>query len=359
MRGAKYHVLSRIQDAGLDFTHRTNHLAQHLIFAPDELSRLPSPAVLFRHWSGWRASWGEDPRWLDQNDWANLYQLPRSVPLPARSWQRVTGDAGSAAALVEQPLAGGCFLLHELADDALLDLFAESLQLLDLEGKAPAQQWQFSFTTCYQAADNQAEFRWRACVSDSPALQKVQRGPGVSILPLQAIPAPAGRPGQYRPARSAATGDCPGRAVSFQRGATAAGFTAAAKRPSRASRSSSRPGNGPPLGCVRRGYRESKPGPVPLAPLLRLPPIHGAGDYHQPVNHSLVHRLCLAGLVGGFSAQAARKKDRFPTAASPALPARETGRSGEACQTAGSARSTQTRAPAAFARSARATATAN
>src|SRR5437868_353386 len=59
LRGAKYHVLSRIQDAGLDFTNRTNHIAHHLVFEPDELPGLPSPALIFRDWNGWRKEWKE------------------------------------------------------------------------------------------------------------------------------------------------------------------------------------------------------------------------------------------------------------------------------------------------------------
>src|ERR1017187_249750 len=32
IRGTRYHVLSKIQDAGLDFTGRTNFIAHHLVF---------------------------------------------------------------------------------------------------------------------------------------------------------------------------------------------------------------------------------------------------------------------------------------------------------------------------------------
>ena len=46
IRGSQYHVLSRIQDAGLDFTGRTNFLAHHLVFTPEEIRRLPSPPVI-------------------------------------------------------------------------------------------------------------------------------------------------------------------------------------------------------------------------------------------------------------------------------------------------------------------------
>src|ERR1039458_1509673 len=48
IRGTRYHVLSRIQDAGLDFTGRTNFIAHHLVATPEEVFQLPTPAMLFR-----------------------------------------------------------------------------------------------------------------------------------------------------------------------------------------------------------------------------------------------------------------------------------------------------------------------
>ncbi|HEY9172165.1 MAG TPA: hypothetical protein VI136_07775, partial [Verrucomicrobiae bacterium] len=91
-RGSRYHVLTRIQDAGLDFTNRTNHLAHHLVFEPAELASLPPPAVILARWNGWRCRWEESPRFLEDADWGDLRTMPRSVPLPAAGWQRVTGD---------------------------------------------------------------------------------------------------------------------------------------------------------------------------------------------------------------------------------------------------------------------------
>lgn len=162
LRGSKYHVLSRIVDARLDFTNRTNHLAHHLVFAPGDLPDLPSPATLLRHWDGWKDQWSEEPRFLDASDWANLRQLPTHVPLPAASWARLTGDAGRAAALVDLASPQG-LQLHVLPEQELdlLDLFAESLQLLDPEHRSPGRRWEFSFTTHLQNRDNPQDFQWR------------------------------------------------------------------------------------------------------------------------------------------------------------------------------------------------------
>ena len=49
LRGSRFHVLSRIQDAGLDFTGRTNFIAHHLVFTPEEVQQSASPPVILRN----------------------------------------------------------------------------------------------------------------------------------------------------------------------------------------------------------------------------------------------------------------------------------------------------------------------
>ena len=65
IRGARFHVLSRIQDAGLDFTGRTNFIAHHLVLAPEELRQFPTPPVILRDWSEWGKSWTKEPQLLE------------------------------------------------------------------------------------------------------------------------------------------------------------------------------------------------------------------------------------------------------------------------------------------------------
>ena len=191
-RGSRYHVLTRIQDAGLDFTNRTNHLAHHLVFEPAELPSLPPPALILARWNGWRSRWEESPRFLENADWGDLRTMPRSVSLPAAGWQRVTGDAGSAAALVLRPLALGCNLLCPAGEETtLLGLFAESLQLLDPNGWRPVKLWEHPFTTFLQAEDNPADFLWRGCVEGTPGALMMQRSSDGSLVPLRSIAAPS------------------------------------------------------------------------------------------------------------------------------------------------------------------------
>jgi hypothetical protein len=171
IRGSRYHVLSRIQDAGLDFTGRTNFLAHHLVFTPEEVRQFPSPPVILRGWSGWMKSWSKEPQLLENEHWSSLPGLSGGASVPATTWQRVTGDGTNGYGLLESR-AGTAFLVDNLAEEAILALFAESLELLELRDPRRdfrATAWQYTFTTSMQEQDNPADFRWRCLHSDNPA----------------------------------------------------------------------------------------------------------------------------------------------------------------------------------------------
>src|SRR5580658_6422672 len=93
IRGSRFHVLSRIQDAGLDFTNRTNFLAHPLVFTPEEIRQFSSPPVILRSWSGWVKTWNQEPQMLENEDWSGLANISGVVSVPAITWQQVTGDA--------------------------------------------------------------------------------------------------------------------------------------------------------------------------------------------------------------------------------------------------------------------------
>src|SRR5262249_50614308 len=92
LRGSRYHVLTRIQDAGLDFTGRTNFLAHHLVFAPEEIREYASPPIILQTWPGWVNAWNKDPELLENEEWSSLTTLPYAS-MPAANWQQLTGDA--------------------------------------------------------------------------------------------------------------------------------------------------------------------------------------------------------------------------------------------------------------------------
>jgi hypothetical protein len=190
VRGAKYQVLTRIHPCGLDFTARTNHLAHHLIFQAAELAQAPSPAVILRGWSGWLAAWQGEPRLMRDVPVEELRDIKRPI-FPAQAWLRNTGDAGRAAGLLDSDYVRGCYLVCPPGIEwQLLEMFAETLQLLDLTGQFPLRPWRHSFTTFMQAEDNPLDFQWRGCQEGTPAYQAAVRN-AAPMVPLRSVRVPA------------------------------------------------------------------------------------------------------------------------------------------------------------------------
>lgn len=167
IRGTRYHVLSRLLDAGLDYTNRTNFLAHHLVLTAEEAAQLSSPPLLFLHWDGWQTRWEGDPRMLDGESWGNLTTINSTSTIPAHTWARLTGQGVNGFGLLDLP--GAAWLQTDsLSETDLLLLLAESLTLLALRERrtSPAlTTWQVIFTTAYQEQDSPNDFRWRCIQS--------------------------------------------------------------------------------------------------------------------------------------------------------------------------------------------------
>jgi hypothetical protein len=135
------------------------------------------------------AAWQGEPRFLEGTAPADFAPAARSF-LPAQTWLRMTGDAGRAAGLLETECIRGCYLVCPPGGEAqALDMFCETLELLNPNGQYPLRPWRHPFTTFLQAEDNPADFQWRACQEGAPACQQaVQRA--VPLLPLASVRVP-------------------------------------------------------------------------------------------------------------------------------------------------------------------------
>ncbi len=185
IRGSRYHVLTRIQDAGLDFTGRTNFLAHHLVFAPEEVRQFASPPAILRDWTGWVNSWNKEPELFGNEDWSSLVNI-QHASIPAVQWQQLTGEAVNGYGLLETR-AGAAFRVDDISDEQILELFTESLELLEMRDPRRdfrASGWQYTFTTSMQEQDNPADFRWRCLHSDNPA---ANRFAGPDCRPLSEV----------------------------------------------------------------------------------------------------------------------------------------------------------------------------
>lgn len=167
--GRRWHVLSALRPAPPDQSGRANKLVHHLALSADELVDagpawlLRQPGVVIDHFEG-------PPRWIPQ---------PRPLPTgdlvaPRRSaaWERATGDAGWAGALVNQflldPARVSC-IVHGPEIDAL-ELVDEAIALLP-----PALRWRVTFATHFQQPIAGVHCAWRFCVVGTQAAFEASR----------------------------------------------------------------------------------------------------------------------------------------------------------------------------------------
>ncbi|OYW70936.1 MAG: hypothetical protein B7Z37_29185 [Verrucomicrobia bacterium 12-59-8] len=164
---ATYHVFSCLQDAGSDYTGRTNHIAHHLIAEPREIRALaatgqtPADVLLAM---AWRTAWSEGPRYLDPAEEVDLSSLTASN---SRAWAAVTGNPAHARLLWTREALKGCYLIVPNGASTL-ELFREAL----LAGSG--QAWQTSFTPCLGPNDDGADFRWVGLSASSPMRGQVE-----------------------------------------------------------------------------------------------------------------------------------------------------------------------------------------
>ncbi len=162
-----YHVLSCLQDAGSDYTGRTNHIAHHLIAEPREIRALSAAGLttadVLRSMA-WRTSWNEGPRYLDPSEEINLSSF---APSTSHAWASVTGNPATAGILWSREAERGCYLITPSGTN-VLELFRESLLV------EPAHAWQTRFTTCLEPNDDAADFRWIALSFTSPMRGQVE-----------------------------------------------------------------------------------------------------------------------------------------------------------------------------------------
>ena len=195
-----FYLLSRIVDAGADYTGRTNYLAHHLVFTEAEVDQCPfTPAEILYNFP-WRDAWNEkEARYFEDQELVAASDPFGGVAiepfrLPASRWDRLSGDK-ACAALLYAPDSGdpaNVIILAPKEDSKqrdLLPLVGESLRILEpITEKTPAR-WNVPFTTHLQSTDSLSDFQWIGVSPDSPRL----KAPGKRVVIDLTQPNCAGR----------------------------------------------------------------------------------------------------------------------------------------------------------------------
>lgn len=174
--GEHYHVLTRIRDAGSDYSGRTNHMAHHVVFGAEEVRATDvSPADFLAGWRGWLTGWSEPPRYLGPDEMVELGGVRPAFGLPATHWAEAAGDAGLAACL--SPYSEVCLVVEPGREDDWMPLVGESLALLG------ERAWSVTFTTALKSNDRPGDYIWRGCWRGS-SVESLARARAIPVLDL-------------------------------------------------------------------------------------------------------------------------------------------------------------------------------
>ncbi len=165
--GKENHVLSRICDAGQDYTGRSNLFAHHIALEATELAEA-GPAWMLQQ-SGLVAT-----TWDGRVGSLSPAALPRGDQSPAvcSAWQAATGDAGWGGLVAESfaKTPNRQIVIVYAAGQDVLALIAEAIRLLPR-----SQRWQATFNTYFTSVPTSASCACRCCLAGSRAAAEAVR----------------------------------------------------------------------------------------------------------------------------------------------------------------------------------------
>lgn len=159
--GQEFHVLSRVADAGLDYSGRTNKIAHHVAVSGQGLP-LCGPAAVQQSTGFHEVVWSGKPR---------LFQTPRALPAPDSNlavceyWGRVTGDPGWGGIVGRRVLEAAGGELWIVYDPSMepLRLLAEALAIIP-----ESIRWDVTYSTYYTKLPPNIECRVRFVIEGAP-----------------------------------------------------------------------------------------------------------------------------------------------------------------------------------------------
>jgi hypothetical protein len=205
--GRRRHVLSRIGDAGLSYTQRTNMLAHHVVLDPAELPAA-GPAWLLAQPELMRSKWADEPSVLPAGP---TVPSSDSKPRVCLAWQQIAGDAGWGGVLAETavgPTVRQASLVFQPGTD-MLSLLAESLALLPVE-----LRWRVVFSTYFTKLPAGIECQWRCVVDGTPEADAARRPRQAGLVIDLCRPLGLAEGGGY--VAAARTGKSPAATASLQ-----------------------------------------------------------------------------------------------------------------------------------------------
>lgn len=157
LRGVNYYVLSRVGDAGKDYTGRTNFIAHYLVFEANELPEA-SPVDILLNWGGWCHAWSGEPR-EETVDGAALANVTR-LQVPAVSWQQQPCGVSPAVTLATGDHTKALIKSMSLAPEGVLQLLGEAFAVRAQLLRDHTSSWRTPFSVGLASDSHAKDFTW-------------------------------------------------------------------------------------------------------------------------------------------------------------------------------------------------------
>lgn len=171
--GERWHILSRIQDAGLDHTRRSNFFAHHIALSgsPPAAS---SPAWLLRRSGVLKSSWDGTIAELSR---CSAIPIETEGPRTCEAWVAATGESGWAAIVANRA---------STSREPIYIIFGEEHDVLALIEEVSAQlphgdRWKLTFSTYCVALPHNVECSLRCVLKGSAEEVAARSGRGFVI----------------------------------------------------------------------------------------------------------------------------------------------------------------------------------
>ncbi|MBL8819033.1 MAG: hypothetical protein JNL58_23595 [Planctomyces sp.] len=185
LAGKTLHIISRIADAGQDYTGRSNKLAHHV--AIESIAGLSAgPARILRQPGVMVDRWNGEVKTVSPRELPSV-QTPAEISLSA--WKNITGDHGWAGAVAEQLTTSPAPLnvIFNVGMDAA-GLVQEVIDLLPA-----SQKWAVTFSTYFTRLLAGTECQLRFVLNDTPEATALRNDAKARVIDLtKSLPAASG-----------------------------------------------------------------------------------------------------------------------------------------------------------------------
>ena len=179
VQGERYYVLSRIADAGNDYSGRNNKIAHHLALSATDVRRVNStPNVLLSDPAFWFKAWDQKPQKLPPNRMPSPHESGTEL---CQTWKKVFGDSGWAGLLaraVRYDFKPVWVIVP--TGEGNLALLSEAMRLV-----SPKDRWNVSFSTYFTRMSASSDYYLRFVLDGTDEAKSLRTRPsGILIDPL-------------------------------------------------------------------------------------------------------------------------------------------------------------------------------